>query len=245
VARQIQFARSTFPERNCRSRSRICGAWILSFAYESSDSSEQAILYQDRERFSRLITIQVFSFTAVSDHRTREPKASEGSVCRRCWEIVSLISSGLSRGFRAASTWFSGGSLSGYGYRGWRGRGYCPGPRKICADKRPSAKSAQSVAKTQTPSASLRLLLHLARGLAPHKLRAMPGTPPLTGGETASERFHRTCRAACSALSWNNRCNSIETSPRRFNRGIVGRCDIASRKDGLAERSPGIGGQVG
>ena len=39
------------------------------------------------------------SFVAnVSDHQHPEPKANGCSVCRRCWEIVSLFSSGLSRG---------------------------------------------------------------------------------------------------------------------------------------------------
>ncbi len=43
---------------------------------------------------------------------------------------------------------------------------------------------------SRTGRSPVRLLLHLARGLAPHKLRAMPGTH-VSGEAAASRRLHR------------------------------------------------------
>ncbi len=45
------------------------------------------------------VTTTPHSNRNVSYHRTREPQANEGSAFCCCREIVSLFSSGLSRGF--------------------------------------------------------------------------------------------------------------------------------------------------
>jgi len=88
-------------EQNAKILGIVCRARVrVEFPSEECANPKDRICDPGRKRrnYNYSYAVPGFHFLPnVSDHRTREPKANEGSVCRRCWETVSLFSSGLSR----------------------------------------------------------------------------------------------------------------------------------------------------